>query len=62
MNDKEKGFTPCDHTFAPLGFEMVQTDETKIEVIAAVFCTACSMFRTKILYFDRQHDKNNEKA
>ena len=46
--------TICHHEFAPLGFEKISTDETKVEVIAGIFCSKCSMFRTKILYFDRQ--------
>lgn len=43
----------CHHTFAPLGMERVSMDEQKIEVIAVIFCPTCGMFRTKILYFDR---------
>ena len=59
MQDKEK----CSHEYAPLGFQKISTDETKVEVIAAIFCHICGMFRTKILYFDRQRpskiDNNN---
>ena len=50
----------CQHEFAPLGFEEISTDETKVEVIAGVVCTRCGMFRTKILYFDRQRDKEEK--
>ena len=53
MQDKTK----CSHEYAPLGFQKVSSDETKVEVVAAVFCVRCSMFRTKILYFDRQHQQ-----
>ena len=49
---KQKNDT-CHHTFAPLGMERVSMDEQKIEVIAVIFCPNCGMFRTKILYFDR---------
>ena len=59
MQDKDK----CSHEYAPLGFQKISSDETKVEVVAAVFCVRCSMFRTKILYFDRQRpsktDNNN---
>ena len=51
MNDTK---IPCAHEYAPLGFEKISTDDTKVEVIAAIFCPKCGMFRTKILYFDRQ--------
>lgn len=44
----------CHHTFAPLGMERISMDEQKVEVIAVIFCPNCGMFRTKILYFDRQ--------
>jgi hypothetical protein len=49
----------CKHRWASLGFQKVSTDETKVEVIAAIFCELCGMFRTKILYFDRQKDKTS---
>ena len=53
----------CPHEYAPLGFQVINSLETKIEVIAAVFCIKCSMFRTKILYFDRQKaEKDQEKT
>ncbi len=48
----------CRHKFLPLGFEKISTDDTKVEVIAGIFCNICGMFRTKILYFDRQKDQN----
>jgi hypothetical protein len=46
----------CRHKFVPLGFEKISSDETKVEVIAAIACENCGLFRTKILYFDRQKD------
>ena len=48
----------CRHRWIPLGFQKVSTDETKVEVIAGIVCELCGMFRTKILYFDRQKDKS----
>jgi len=48
----------CRHEFIPLGFEKISTDETKVEVIAAIACKVCGLFRTKILYFDRQREQN----
>jgi len=48
---------PCHHEYVPLGFEKISTDETKVEVIACVCCRFCGLFKTKILYFDRQHDQ-----
>lgn len=52
----------CSHEFAPLGFEKISTDDTKVEVVAAVACIRCALFRTKILYFDRQKDLNKLEA
>jgi outer membrane biosynthesis protein TonB len=54
QNDQQK---TCFHEFESLGMERIATDEKKIEVIAAIFCKKCSLIRTKILYFDRQHDQ-----
>ena len=54
MRDKDD---TCKHRWIPLGFQKVSTDETKVEVIACIVCELCGMFRTKILYFDRQKDK-----
>lgn len=59
INDKKQYEKICRHEFIPLGFEKISTDETKVEVIACVACKFCSLFRTKILYFDRQKDQNN---
>lgn len=56
MNNDQRYDKICQHEFAPLGFEKISTDETKVEVVAAAICTRCGMFRTKILYFDRQKD------
>ena len=55
---------PCDHTFAALGFEPINKTENEVEVVAALFCTKCGLFRTKILKFNRdlvkmpKEDKN----
>ncbi len=59
MNNKDTYEKVCAHEFAPLGFEKISTDDTKVEVIAAIACTRCGLFRTKILYFDRQRDKEH---
>lgn len=58
MNTKEQQ-KECAHEFAPLGIQHISTQENFIEVIAVIFCKKCSMFRTKILYFDRQKAKDN---
>lgn len=48
----------CRHNkWVPMGFQKISEDETKVEVIACVICENCGQFRTKILYFDRQRDK-----
>ena len=47
----------CKHEFEPLGFEKISESQTNVEVIAGIVCKRCGMFRTKILYFDRQKDK-----
>lgn len=48
----------CKHQFAALGFEICKTTDTTVEAVAAVFCTKCSLFRTKILTFRREiHDE-----
>ena len=44
----------CPHVFAALGFNVYKTTDTSIEAVAAVFCTKCSLFRTKILTFRRE--------
>jgi len=44
----------CRHKYGPLGFQKISEDETKVEVIAGLYCELCGLFRTKILYFDRQ--------
>ncbi len=49
----------CAHDYAPLGMKVIKTNEKAIEVIAVIFCSRCSMFRTKILYFDRQHQNGS---
>jgi hypothetical protein len=46
------------HKFLPLGFHVLHEGETKVEVIAAIVCTRCGTFRTKILYYDRQQKES----
>lgn len=58
---KQNRIPDCRHQFLPLGFEKISTDETKIEVVTGIVCSICGMFRTKILYFDRQKDINQNK-
>ena len=53
---KNKNENPCDHDFLPIGMDTISSDHRKIEVIAAINCRKCGLFRTKILYFDRQRD------
>ena len=49
----------CNHKgkWKALGFQKIDATQTKVEVIAAVFCGHCGMIRTKILYYDRQREK-----
>lgn len=54
MDNNQQKIPNCNHIFIPLGFEKVSSDETKIEVIACIACKFCGLFKTKILYFDRQ--------
>lgn len=57
MDNQKQYNTICEHDYIPIGFEKISTEETKVEVIACIVCHVCGMFRTKILYFDRQKDK-----
>ena len=56
--DYQVKFPDCRHSFSPLGIEKISTTDIYIEVIAVIFCSKCGMFRTKILYFDRNKNKN----
>ena len=51
----------CEHNFQALGFRVVRQKDDRIEAVASVFCTKCSLFRTKILTFIREqlNDGNN---
>lgn len=54
MEEKDK----CKHnSWGSLGFQKINATESKVEVIAAIYCHNCGMIRTKILYYDRQKDK-----
>ena len=44
----------CKHQFNALGFEVLKTTDTTIEAVAAIFCSKCGLFRTKILTFRRE--------
>lgn len=53
----------CKHTFAQLGFNVSKVTDTTVEAVAAIFCTKCGMFRTKILTFRREiKDEADNKA
>ena len=44
---------PCKHTFVALGFEPINKTKDEVEVVVALFCQKCGLFRTKILKFNR---------
>jgi len=44
----------CKHKFACLGFNVFKTTEKSVEAVAALFCSKCGLFRTKILTFRRE--------
>jgi len=50
----------CEHTFARLGFEVTEKTPKKIEAVAAIHCTKCGMFRTKVLTFIRELEDNQK--
>jgi hypothetical protein len=62
MNEEKRFENICRHEYTPLGFQKISSDERKVEVIACIACKNCGMFRTKILYFDRQHDLNKKEG
>ena len=50
----------CPHyKWGSLGFQKIDANQGKVEVIAAIYCKCCGMIRTKILYYDRQKDKSD---
>ncbi len=51
----------CKHDkWGSMGFQKIDANNTKVEVIAAIFCKRCGMIRTKILYYDRQRESRSE--
>ena len=58
MDDKKKD---CEHKFSPLGFDVYRKTDSSVEAVAAIFCSVCGLFRTKILTFRREltHENNN---
>jgi hypothetical protein len=51
----------CRHNFDALGFSVFKVTDTTVEAVAAVFCTKCSLFRTKILTFRRELNTEEKK-
>jgi len=49
----------CDHKFMALGFEVIKVKDKSVEVVAAVACEKCGLFRTKILVFKREFTKSD---
>jgi hypothetical protein len=54
MNNDKKYEQLCEHEFSSLGFNVYKTTETTVEAVAAIFCSKCGLFRTKILTFRRE--------
>jgi hypothetical protein len=52
----------CEHIFRSLGFDTFKTTETTVEAVAAIFCSKCGLFRTKILTFRREFKEDIEKS
>lgn len=44
----------CKHHFQSLGFNVYKVTDKSVEAVAAIHCTSCGMFRTKILTFRRE--------
>lgn len=43
--------TICEHNLVRLGFEIIDKQGNEIKAIAALFCSRCGLFRTKVLIF-----------
>lgn len=56
MDDKKKD---CEHKFSALGFDVYQKTDKSVEAVAAIFCSVCGLFRTKILTFRREINNGN---
>lgn len=54
MDNTQQKIPDCKHIFIPLGFDKISSDNSKVEVIACIACKFCGLFKTKMLYFDRQ--------
>jgi len=54
MMEENKYYNKCKHTFSALGFSVYKVTNTTVEAVAAIFCTRCGLFRTKILTFRRE--------
>lgn len=50
----------CQHDFSSLGFNVFKTTDTTVEAVAAIFCSKCGLFRTKILTFRREFKEEIE--
>ncbi len=48
----------CKHKFVALGFEVIKVKDKSVEVVAAIACNKCGLFRTKILTFKRELGEN----
>lgn len=49
----------CQHRFSSLGFNVYKVTDNSVEAVAAIHCTICGMFRTKILTFRREIQNDN---
>ncbi len=59
MNEVKKD--NCDHLFASLGFDVFKTTDESVEAVAAIFCSRCGLFRTKVLTFRRELTTEDKK-
>ena len=61
MNNIQNSETVCKHKFSSLGFNVFKTTDTTVEAVAAIFCSKCGLFRTKILTFRREFQESIDK-
>jgi hypothetical protein len=59
-NNKKIYEEKCQHDFSSLGFNVFKTTDTTVEAVAAIFCSKCGLFRTKILTFRREFQEELE--
>lgn len=57
-----KNTQTCEHEYASLGFNVFKVGDTLVEAVAAIHCTKCGMFRTKILTFIREVREEDKSA